>query len=133
MHQRETAFLPRYASLIVLIDDAKFTQLDLPLILHPLEDIGTHRAGIDQTVAHRHHHIVVGATQTLPWRAQAAEDLLIGKRLGGRAIAAAARAAREAARCRDDVRTDGEYRAEMVEVMVRRALKMARERARQQP
>ncbi len=76
--------------------------------------------------------IVVGATQTLPWRAQAAEDLLTGKRLGGRAIAAAARAAREAARCRDDVRTDGEYRAEMVEVMVRRALKMARERARQQ-
>jgi CO/xanthine dehydrogenase FAD-binding subunit len=74
--------------------------------------------------------VVVGATRTLPWRALDAEAELVGKEPSRAAVSAAARAAREATRTADDIRTQAQYRKEMVEVVVRRTIEKAVQRTR---
>lgn len=73
--------------------------------------------------------VVVGATRTVPWRAEEAEAILVGKKPTPSVLDKAARAAREATRTADDIRTSGEYRRQMVEVIVRRTLGQAVESA----
>ena len=74
--------------------------------------------------------IVLGAVAPTPIRATSAEALLRGAKLDGQRIKEAARAARGEARPISNVRASAEYRAEMVEVLTRRALEQARELAR---
>lgn len=69
--------------------------------------------------------IGLGAVAAVPCRAEAAERLLQGKRLGEGAVEAAAVAARESAKPIDDVRASAAYRTQMCEVLVRRLLREA--------
>ncbi len=66
--------------------------------------------------------IVLGAVASIPLRARAAEDLLIGQPLTADNIARAAQIAAEEAKPIDDVRGSAWYRRKMVEVLVRRGL-----------
>jgi len=69
--------------------------------------------------------VAVGATRNVPWLSAGAEKMLAGKRVTGKTIIAAARAAREETQTADDIRTGREYREEMVEVIVRRTIERA--------
>jgi len=69
--------------------------------------------------------VAVGGTRNLPWLSEGAEKMLAGKRVTGKTIIAAARAAREETKTADDIRTSREYREEMVEVIVRRTIERA--------
>lgn len=66
--------------------------------------------------------LALGSVAPTIVRASEAETFLAGRPLSGDVIHAAARMARAAARPIDDVRATAEYRSEMVEVLVRRAL-----------
>jgi carbon-monoxide dehydrogenase medium subunit len=69
--------------------------------------------------------VVVGATRNMPWRAKEAEQKLTGARLTDKLINVAARAARQATRTADDIRTSRAYREQMVEVIVGRTIRQA--------
>jgi carbon-monoxide dehydrogenase medium subunit len=74
--------------------------------------------------------IAVGPVAATPMRASEAEMALRGQPARAEAIAEAARLAKEAAHPRDSaVRGSGEYRRAMVEVLVRRGLEEAVEKA----
>jgi len=73
--------------------------------------------------------VALGATRTVPWRARAAEEIITGNKLIPSVPDSAARNAREATGTADDIRTSGDYRRQMVEVIVRRTLGQAVERA----
>jgi len=75
--------------------------------------------------------VAVGATRNLPWLSAGAEKMLAGKRVTGKTIIAAARAAREETKTADDIRTGREYREEMVEVIVRRTIERACDNAQE--
>jgi carbon-monoxide dehydrogenase medium subunit len=69
--------------------------------------------------------VAIGATRNVPWLSSGAEKQLAGKRVTGKTIIAAARAAREETKTADDIRTGREYREQMVEVIVRRTIERA--------
>ena len=73
--------------------------------------------------------IVLGAVAPTPIRASKAEKVLKGKVLGDGLIAQAAKEAAGEARPISDIRSSLEYRREMVEVLTRRAVKQAWDRA----
>lgn len=73
--------------------------------------------------------VAVGATRNVPWLSKRAAETLEGKRITGKSILAAARAAREETQTADDIRTSREYREQMVEVIVRRAIERAADNA----
>ncbi len=66
--------------------------------------------------------IVVGPVSERPWRAQRAEAALCKAEISNEPIRRAAALARQDAAPRDSLRGGAEYRREMVEVLVRRAL-----------
>ncbi len=74
--------------------------------------------------------IVLGAVAPLPKVVEEAESLLVGRPANERSFAAAGVAAREAARPISDVRGTAEFRRELVEVLTRRALGTACQRAK---
>ena len=69
--------------------------------------------------------VAIGATRNVPGLSAGAEKMLAGKRVTGKSIVAAARAAREETKTADDIRTGREYREQMVEVIVRRTIERA--------
>lgn len=73
--------------------------------------------------------IALGSVAPTLIRAERAEEILRGKRLDQEVIEAAAQAAEEAQPI-TDIRSTAEYRKEMTEVLVRRAIEKALERAR---
>jgi carbon-monoxide dehydrogenase medium subunit len=73
--------------------------------------------------------IALAAVAPTPLRAREAEDLLAGCTLDAECLAAAARAAADAARPIADVRGSADYRRRMVAVLTRRALEQAWEQA----
>jgi CO/xanthine dehydrogenase FAD-binding subunit len=73
--------------------------------------------------------IALGAVGPCPFRARSAETILIGRVLSPALLCTAAAAARSEARPVDDIRASADYRREMIEVLVRRALAAAAERA----
>jgi CO/xanthine dehydrogenase FAD-binding subunit len=73
--------------------------------------------------------VAIGATRNVPWLSTRAARMLVGKRLEGKSIRAAARAAREETKTADDIRTGREYREQMVEVIVRRTIERAGDNA----
>jgi carbon-monoxide dehydrogenase medium subunit len=70
----------------------------------------------------REPRIVIGGVDEVPLRVEAAERVLDGSASGGDAFAAAARAAAEAVEPSSDVHGTAEYRKELTDVLVRRAL-----------
>jgi len=69
--------------------------------------------------------IALGAVAPTPIRAKKAEALLKGQKLDGALIEKAARTAAGQSKPIDDHRASAEYRRDMVEVLVRRAIKQA--------
>ena len=72
--------------------------------------------------------IAAGPVARTPWRAKDAEDSLAGTRVTQPAIEKAAAQAKLAAHPRDSLRGGAEYRRDMVEVLVKRALMECLER-----
>jgi aerobic carbon-monoxide dehydrogenase medium subunit len=70
----------------------------------------------------RDPHIVIGGVDEVPLRVRAAEEALDGAAPGGEAFAAAGRAAADAVEPSADVHGSAEYRKELTDVLVRRAL-----------
>jgi carbon-monoxide dehydrogenase medium subunit len=70
----------------------------------------------------REPRIVIGGVDEVPLRVEAAERVLDGAAPGGDAFAAAGRAAAEAVEPSSDVHGTAEYRKELTDVLVRRAL-----------
>jgi carbon-monoxide dehydrogenase medium subunit len=66
--------------------------------------------------------IAAGPVARTPWRAKGAEHSLSGEAVSREAIENAAAIAKSAARPRDSIRGGAEYRKDMVEVLVKRAL-----------
>lgn len=66
--------------------------------------------------------IALGAVAPVPMRASEAERILQGEPISDKVIVAAAAAAASEARPIDDFRASGEYRREMVEILVRKGL-----------
>jgi carbon-monoxide dehydrogenase medium subunit len=77
--------------------------------------------------------IALGAVGPTPLLAAEADGLLVGRPPDAAAIDAAAKAARDIARPIDDMRGTVEFRLHVTEVLVRRVLTEAIERARQAP
>lgn len=73
--------------------------------------------------------VVVGASAPTPLRAVNAEEILTGTRLEPERIEEACKAASDEITPIDDVRGSAEYRREMTEVDLKRAVEMARRRA----
>jgi CO/xanthine dehydrogenase FAD-binding subunit len=69
--------------------------------------------------------IALGAVAPTPTRAEKAEAILKGQKLNDNLIGKAAKAAAAQAKPIDDHRASAEYRRDMVEVLVRRAIKQA--------
>ena len=69
--------------------------------------------------------ISLGAVGPHPFRARSAEAILAGQAFGPELLCRAAAAAQNEARPIDDVRGSADYRREMIEVLVRRALAAA--------
>jgi carbon-monoxide dehydrogenase medium subunit len=69
--------------------------------------------------------IALGAVAPVPVRARKAEAVLVGKALTEKAFRQAGEAAAGESTPIDDIRASAEYRREMVEVLVRRALQQA--------
>jgi len=86
----------------------------------------THEDGVCQSV-----RIALGAVAPVPLRVPAAEEVLAGRAVEDGAILEAAKKAREAARAITDVRSSDEYRRELTEVLVTRALSHALKRAKE--
>lgn len=78
----------------------------------------------------RETRICLGSVAPIPVRAPTAEAELAGKEPTGKALEAAARAAVSDAKPIDDFRGSARYRNWMIEVLVRRALEAALDRAR---
>ena len=74
--------------------------------------------------------VVLGAVAPVPKVVTTAASILVGNVAGDEVFASAARAAMEAAEPISDVRGSAEFRRELVEVLTRRALATACERAR---
>ncbi|MBX6772160.1 MAG: FAD binding domain-containing protein [Chloroflexi bacterium] len=74
--------------------------------------------------------ICLGAVAPTPIRAREAEEILIGHPLDESILAEAGQAAARAARPISDVRASAEYRREQCDLMTRRAVRLAVERAR---
>jgi carbon-monoxide dehydrogenase medium subunit len=70
----------------------------------------------------REPRIVIGGVDDVPLRVETAERALDGAAPGGEAFAAAGRAAAEAVEPSSDVHGSAEYRKELTDVLVRRAL-----------
>ena len=77
--------------------------------------------------------IVVAPVAPTPWRARRAEEALTGTQMGAGDIDTAAALAREDAQPRDSLRGGREYRQDMVQVLVRRALTEAVSRLEEVP
>ena len=73
--------------------------------------------------------IALGAVGPCPFRARSAEAILLGQVLSPALLCTAAAAARSEARPIDDIRGSADYRREMIEVLVSRALAAAADRA----
>lgn len=74
--------------------------------------------------------IVLGAVSPIPVRAGKAEKMLVGKVIDNGLLEEAGQAAAEEAKPISDVRASGEYRRELVKVLVKRVAKEALEEAR---
>lgn len=72
--------------------------------------------------------IALGAVAPVSMRCHAAENLLLGKRPDDSIIADVARLASEESKPITDVRSTAEYRRDVAEVIVRRSLRIARDR-----
>jgi CO/xanthine dehydrogenase FAD-binding subunit len=83
---------------------------------------GTFRDGVVRDV-----RIALGAVGPVPVRVRAAESALEGSDLSTADIAAAARLAMEGCDPAGDARASGEFRRELIEVLVDRALRRLRE------
>ena len=70
----------------------------------------------------KHIRIAAGPVARTPWRARNAENGLLGASVTHEAIAKAAAQAKQGAYPRDGLRGGAEYRKDMVEVLVKRAL-----------
>lgn len=77
----------------------------------------------------RKARVALGAVAPIPMRARAAESVLEGKKLTPSLLAEAAAAAAAEAKPVSDLRASAHYRREMTEVLVRRALRQAQQRA----
>jgi len=88
---------------------------------------GRHRQVASPVV--REARIALGAVSPIPKLVEAAGTLLAGKRLDAEVVQGAARLAREAADPICDVRGSAEFRRDVVEVLTRRALAVALQRA----
>ena len=77
----------------------------------------------------REARIAIGAAAPTAFRAAKAEALLIGQKISPRLIDEAAKTAAPEIKPITDVRSTAEYRREMAEVLVRRALEKALENA----
>jgi carbon-monoxide dehydrogenase medium subunit len=78
--------------------------------------------------------IAVGPIAPIPFRARAAEEMLRGAPVSEQIVAAAAHEVSQAAHPRDSIlRGSGEYRKQMVEVLVRRGLHQAVAQAEARP
>jgi carbon-monoxide dehydrogenase medium subunit len=78
-----------------------------------------------------HCRIVTGPTATIPFRATLAENILIGEKISNKLIDHAAKKASTESRPRESVfRGSAAYRKAMVEILVKRSLLRAIERAR---
>jgi carbon-monoxide dehydrogenase medium subunit len=84
----------------------------------------------DRNRTFRSARIALAAVAPTPLFVRAAGALLAGRPVGDEAIEEAARAARDAARPISDMRGSAEYRLHLVEVLTRRALHGAVQRAR---
>ena len=69
--------------------------------------------------------LALGAVAPTPLRAKKAEAILKGQKLNDNLIEKAAKATAAEAKPIDDHRASAEYRRDMVEVLVRRAIKQA--------
>jgi carbon-monoxide dehydrogenase medium subunit len=74
--------------------------------------------------------VVLGAVAPIPDIARKTNDFLRGKKTSDKVFAEAGRIARDEARPISDIRGTVEYRRELVEVLTKRALAQAHERAR---
>jgi carbon-monoxide dehydrogenase medium subunit len=74
--------------------------------------------------------IVLGAVAPTPIRAREAEQILTGQPLSDALLAEVGQAAAKAARPISDVRASADYRREQCDLMTRRAVRMAYDRAR---
>ena len=75
--------------------------------------------------------IALGAVAPVPLRIPDAEKVLAGRAIEDGAVMEAAKQAREAARPISDIRGSGEYRRELIEVLVSRAISEAVKRAKE--
>jgi CO/xanthine dehydrogenase FAD-binding subunit len=82
--------------------------------------VATIKNGVCQDI-----HIALGAVAPTPIRAKKAEAILKGQKFDDALIEKAAKAAAGEAKPIDDHRASAEYRRDMVEVLVRRAIKQA--------
>jgi carbon-monoxide dehydrogenase medium subunit len=73
--------------------------------------------------------LALGAVAPTPLPVPAAQEWLLGRRLDGECIRGAARAARDAAAPISDIRGSSQHRSELVEVLCRRVLEKAWDRA----
>jgi carbon-monoxide dehydrogenase medium subunit len=73
--------------------------------------------------------VALGAVAPTPLPVPAAQEWLLGRRLDEECIRGAARAARDAAAPISDIRGSSQHRSELVEVLCRRVLEKARDRA----
>jgi len=78
----------------------------------------------------QHCRIALGAVAPFPFLSLRAEEILTGSRLSAQLLQRAAAAARDEAKPISDIRASIEYRRGMIEVLVRRAVSIATERAR---
>ena len=78
-----------------------------------------------------HSRIVLGAVAPIPKMADDAGEALVGRAADEEAFKEAARIARETAQPISDVRGTAQFRRDLIEVLTRRALLKARERARE--
>lgn len=85
------------------------------------------RLTVDDSAAISEARIVLGAVAPVPMRAVAAEEMLLGKEPAEKLIGEAAVKAREEVTPISDVRATLDYRLEMTEVLVRRALLATRD------
>jgi CO/xanthine dehydrogenase FAD-binding subunit len=73
--------------------------------------------------------IALGGVAPTPIRARKAEEVLKGEKLGDSVVQRAAETAAAETRPIDDVRSTAEYRKELSKVLVRRAIRLSKERA----
>jgi carbon-monoxide dehydrogenase medium subunit len=107
----------------------------IKLYTRPAMDLAMVGVGVTVTLAPddsivRKARICLGAVAPTPIRVPEAEEILVGRPLTDDVLAEAGQAAARAARPISDVRASAEYRREQCDLMTRRAVRQAVERAR---